>query len=263
MFIARRLSLRSTPIAAHVRALTTLATRAFDLALPGQCALCGNLSQNLLCAGCDAQYWNEPRLRCATCALPLALQSTPSRQDRDDVRPHCAACLDDPPAFNDTLALADYRAPLDTLAVELKFRKRLAAGDEFARHLHDLFDNSGLPLPDVIVPVPLSAKRLIARGYNQAWAIARPLARRLCVPADASLVVRRIHTARQSRLDLDARRRNVANAFDVTHDVRGKHIGVVDDVMTSGATLDALARMLKIAGARRVSNFVALRTPQD
>jgi ComF family protein len=233
--------------------------RAFDFAFPGQCALCGNLSQALLCDACDAQHWNEPRPRCATCAMPLA-----SRQvHRDDVRPHCAACLDDPPAFNDTLALADYRAPLDTLAIELKFRGRLAAGAEFARHLHELFDNSGLPLPDVIVPVPLSAERLIARGYNQAWAIAKPLARRLGVPGDASLVTRAIHTAPQSKLDADARRRNVAQAFVVEKDMCGKHVGVVDDVMTSGATLDALARKLKLAGARRVTNFVVLRTPQD
>ncbi|WP_370444226.1 ComF family protein [Candidatus Burkholderia verschuerenii] len=84
---------------------------------------------------------------------------------------------------------------------------------------------------------------------------------RVC--ADATLVTRAIHTAPQSKLDLDARRRNVATAFRLTRDVRGLHIGVVDDVMTSGATLDALARTLKLAGARRVTNFVALRTPQD
>ncbi|WP_175939239.1 ComF family protein [Caballeronia sp. BCC1704] len=243
------------------RAFAALAKRAFELALPNQCALCGNVSQQLLCAGCDEQYWNEPRFRCATCAIPLA----PSylRRDRDDTRAHCAACLENPPAFNDTLAIADYRAPLDTLAVELKFRVRLAAGAEFARHLHAIFEDSGLPTPDVIAPVPLSRKRLVERGYNQAWEIARPLARRLCVPADAMLVARTVHTAQQSRLDAETRRRNVASAFVVGGDVRGKHIGVVDDVLTSGATLDALARTLKLAGARRVTNFVALRTPKD
>jgi ComF family protein len=246
---------------ARGRGFVSRVQRAFDVALPGQCALCGKLSQSTLCDGCDAQYWNESRLRCATCALPLGVSDT--RRDHDDVRRHCAACLTNPPAFNDTLALADYRAPLDTLAIELKFRGRLAAGATFARHLHAMFEDSGLPMPDVIVPVPLSAKRLIARGYNQAWAIARPLARLMRVPADAALVVRTVHTAQQSRLDQDTRRRNVANAFRIDGDVRGKHIGVVDDVMTSGATLDALARTLKIAGARRVTNFVALRTPQD
>ena len=250
-----------TPMAARVRGFAAAMKRLAGAALPDQCALCGNLSQGLLCDGCDAQYWNEPRQRCATCALPLA--SSYLRRGREDVRPHCAACLEAPPAFNDTLALADYRAPLDTLAVELKFRARLAAGAEFARHLHAAFEDSGLPLPDVIVPVPLSRTRLVARGYNQAWAIARPLAQRMGVRADVSLIERVRHTSAQSRLDQDTRRRNVASAFSISGNVRGKHVGVVDDVMTSGATLDALARALKLHGARRVTNFVALRTPQD
>ncbi len=194
--------------------------------------------------------------------MPLGVEYV--RREREDVRMHCAECLDNPPAFNDTLTLADYRAPLDTLAVELKFRGQLTASAEFARHLRSKFEDSGLLTSDVIVPVSLSAKRLIERGYNQALAIARPLARRLHVPADATLLTRKIDTAQQSKFDVDARRRNVANAFDVQRDIiRGKHIGVVDDVMTSGATLGALARTLKLAGARRATNFVALRTPQD
>nr|WP_096031490.1 ComF family protein [Caballeronia hypogeia] len=259
-----RLPLR-TPFAvrvgARVRGLVAAARRIGGFALPSQCALCGNLSQGLLCSGCDAQYWNEARVRCATCALPL--DASHRRRVCEDVRAHCAACLEAPPAFNDTLALADYRAPLDTLAVELKFRARLAVGAEFARQLHALFESSNLPAPDVIVPVPLSRVRLAARGYNQAWAIARPLARRIGVNGDATLIARVRHTSAQSRLDQDTRRRNVASAFAIRGDVRGKHIGVVDDVMTSGATLDALARTLKLAGARRVTNFVALRTPKD
>lgn len=250
-----------TPMAARVRGFASAAKWLAVRALPSQCALCGNLSQSLLCNGCDAHYWNEPRLRCATCALPLSASTL--RRERDDVRAHCAACLDTPPAFNDTFALADYRAPLDTLAVELKFRARLAAGGTFARHLHAVFEDSDLPVPDLLVPVPLSHARLVARGYNQAWAIARPLARMMNVPGDASIVTRLRHTSAQSRLDQETRRRNVANAFGVSGDVRGKHVGVVDDVMTSGATLDALARTLKLAGARRVTNFVALRTPKD
>lgn len=185
--------------------------RLADAALPGQCALCGNLSQGLLCDGCDAQYWNESRLRCATCALPLS--SSHLRREREDVRLHCAACLETPPAFNDTLALADYRAPLDTLAVELKFRARLVAGAEFARHLHTAVEDSGLPLPDVIVPVPLSRTRLVARAATtQSWAIARPLAQRMGGRGDASLVERVRHTSAQSRLEQDTRRRNTSRA---------------------------------------------------
>jgi ComF family protein len=250
-----------SPTATRMRGLGAALKRLLIAALPGQCALCGNLSQTMLCTACDAHVWNETRLRCATCALPLTWSWL--RRARDDARAHCTACLESPPAFNDTLALADYRAPLDTLAVELKFRARLAAGAEFARHLHAVFEASDVPAPDVVVPVPLSGTRLVARGYNQAWAIARPLARLMGVSSDASLLARVRHTAAQSRLDQETRRRNVADAFMVSAEVRGMHIGVVDDVMTSGATLDALATTLKRSGARRVTNFVALRTPQD
>ncbi len=100
--------------------VASLMQRAFDLAMPSQCALCGNMSQGVVCRGCDAQYWNEPRLRCATCALPLTVEY--ARHEHDDARTHCADCLNNPPAFNAMLTLADYRAPLDMLTVELKFR---------------------------------------------------------------------------------------------------------------------------------------------
>ena len=244
--------------------------RLLDLALPNQCALCGNLSQRTLCRGCDETYWNEPRARCLRCALPLpalrlacAAPRNARSAGRRELDRQCASCIADPPHFDATLALADYRAPLDTLALDLKFRASLATAHAFARLRHAACENSDLPLPEVVAPLPWSEKRLTGRGYNQAWAVARPLARRLGVEADAMLAVRTTNTLPQSKLDLDTRRRNVANAFAVTRDVRGRHVAIVDDVMTSGATLDALARTLKAAGARRVTNFVALRTPKD
>ena len=113
-------------------------------------------------------------------------------------RCRCEACTDAPPAFDATLALADYRAPLDLLARGLKFRARLALGEEFARRLalaaQDMCDEHGMP--EIVVPAPLSRERLIERGYNQAWQIARPLARRLgthadATPYDASCIQRR------------------------------------------------------------------------
>jgi ComF family protein len=229
--------------------------------LPNRCSLCGNLSHMALCAACDAICWNEPRLRCAVCAVPLA----GARRRTAGPRYRCGPCRDAPPAFDATLALADYRAPLDLLARGLKFRARLALAAAFARRLAQEAEGAFDPAdhPDVLMPVPLSRQRLIERGYNQAWEIARPLARALRTRADATLVRRTLHTAPQSRLDSDTRRRNVERAFALTKPVRGLHVGVVDDVMTSGATLDALAHLLKSAGARRVTNFVALRTPKN
>jgi ComF family protein len=229
--------------------------------LPNLCALCGNLSRNTLCGDCDEAYWNEGRLRCVACALPLASGRRVAR-----LKYLCPDCTREPPPFDATFALADYRAPLDTLAVGLKFRARLMLADEFAQRLARLALDTwqtASERPDVIVPVPLARKRLIERGYNQAWQIARPLARALQVRSEATLLRRVIHTAPQSRLDLDARRLNVGRAFQVAGAVQGLHVGIVDDVMTTGATLEALARSLKAAGARRVTSFVALRTPKN
>jgi ComF family protein len=232
-----------------------------QFALPNLCALCGNMSHKTLCDGCDAAYWNETRLRCTVCAVPLTAGS-PHRTGA--ARYQCATCRVKPPPFDATLALADYRAPLDALALGLKFRARLALAHEFARRLAALADDApdGAHRPDVVVPVPLAHKRLVERGYNQAWEIARPFARALRIPADATLIRRVVETAPQSRLDLSARRQNVGRAFALTKPVEGLHIAIVDDVMTTGATLEALAHTLKAAGARRVTNFVVLRTPK-
>ncbi|MDS0857423.1 phosphoribosyltransferase family protein [Burkholderia pseudomultivorans] len=271
------------PVRVVLSQVRALAARIATVALPNRCALCGNLSHAVICTACDAAYWNEARLRCDTCAVPLGI-GAPRRRDGHTGSGHtgsghtgpgrtgaaraaayrCKACRTAPPPFDATLALADYRAPLDGLARGLKFHARLALGAEFAARLARLVDDTrdagGF---DVVAPVPLSHRRLVARGYNQAWAIARPLARRLGVRADATLLARVTDTAPQSRLDRRARRDNVAAAFAVAGDVAGRHVALVDDVMTSGATLAAAAHALKAAGAARVTNLVALRTARD
>ncbi|VWB69801.1 ComF family protein [Burkholderia metallica] len=251
--------------------VVALAARVAALALPNRCALCGNLSHAVMCNACDAAYWNEARLRCDVCALPLGAgpsRSQPSRGMRAGAGRaaayRCDACRTAPPPFDATLALADYRAPLDALARGLKFHRQLALGSEFAARLARLIDDTpGAGGFDLVVPVPLSSRRLVARGYNQAWSIARPLARRLGVRADAALLARVADTAPQSRLDRRARHDNVTAAFAVTSAVAGRHVALVDDVMTSGATLEAAAHALKAAGAARVTNLVALRTARD
>lgn len=236
------------------------------VALPRTCLLCGlscgTMPHAPICPACDAAYWNEPRLRCTVCALPLPGLRM---RARGPARFRCAACTRTPPPFDATLALADYRAPLERLALGLKFRARLAVAREFGERLARLADDhpACTPPPDLLAPMPLAHPRLVARGFNQAWEMARPLARALGVTAEPTVIRRLADTAPQSRLDRSARRRNVATAFRVAQPVHGLHVGVVDDVMTSGATLDAAARALKAAGARRVTNFVALRTPQD
>ncbi|RQS57254.1 MULTISPECIES: ComF family protein [unclassified Burkholderia] len=262
------------PMRVVLSQVRALAVRVIALALPNRCALCGNLSHPVICSACDAAYWNEARLRCDVCAVPLGVGRPRPRAARGGhggagsaSAYRCEACRATPPPFDATLALADYRAPLDGLARGLKFHARLALGAEFAARLAQRIDDTDALRAtggfDVIAPVPLSHGRLVARGYNQAWAIARPLARRLGVRADAALLARVAETAPQSRLDRRARRDNVLAAFAVAGDLTGRHVALVDDVMTSGATLAAAAQALKAAGAARVTNLVALRTARD
>jgi ComF family protein len=224
--------------------------------LPSSCALCGARCDGAVCAPCHAQFVT-PAARCPRCANPVGAA---------DARRECAHCLARRPAFDATVAGADYAAPLDRLVLQLKFGGQLALAPWCAGVLRDaVIAQRALPLPNVLCPVPLGPRRLVERGFNQALEMARPLARALGVPLRARLAIRALDTPAQSGVAPDQRRRNMRNAFIVAPEllsmVRGQHIGIVDDVMTSGHTLDELAATFKRFGAARVSNFVFARTP--
>jgi ComF family protein len=224
--------------------------------LPSSCALCGARCDGAVCPPCHTQFVTSAT-RCPRCANPVA--SADARRD-------CAHCLARRPAFDATLAAVDYGAPLDGLVLQLKFGGQLALAPWFAGVLRDaVLEQRGVMLPNLLCPVPLGPRRLVERGFNQALEIARPLARALGVPLHARLAIRARDTQAQSSVAPDQRRRNLRNAFIVAPEalamVRGQHIGIVDDVMTSGHTLDELAATFKRSGAARVSNLVFARTP--
>lgn len=180
---------------------------------------------------------------CPVCALPTAA---------GDV---CGHCLRRPPAFDATRAAFDYAFPVDVLVQALKYRHRLTLARFFA-------DRLALPVgADLIVPMPLHPRRLLGRGFNQAVEIARPLARNAGVPMDVVHVIRVRDTPAQAQLGREARASNLRGAFACDRRLDGMTVVVVDDVMTSGASLDAVARCLKACGAARVENRVVARTP--
>jgi len=162
----------------------------------------------------------------------------------------------------------DYAFPWDRLLLALKFGEQLEVAPLLAGRLSLALARAGIDAPDLILPVPLSAERLRERGYNQAHEIARRLARpqgtgeverqsRLC----ARTLLRLRDTPQQARLPLDERRRNLRGAFVVLKPVRGLRVAIVDDVMTSGATLHEAALALRRAGAVDVQAWVVARTP--
>jgi ComF family protein len=231
-------------------------------ALPCSCALCGTVSGATICAGCHTQFFGVRQYRCLQCAIPLAAitAATASR---------CGNCLAQPPAFDATIVAADYAPPIDQLVLALKFGSRLALAPNFAHMLRDALLHErahGLALPTKLLAVPLGARRLAERGFNQALEIAKPLSRALGIELEPHLVIRDRETHAQAMLHPDERHKNVRHAFVVPADaverIRGCHIGIVDDVITTGETLNELAATLKRFGATRVTNLVFARTLQ-
>lgn len=216
-------------------------------ALPQACVLCAAASRSALL--CDACIDAMPRVgaACARCALPIH-----SGLD-------CRACTASPPPYAATIAAWRYSFPADRLLQALKYGAQFALANAFADALLEAVANRRMPYPDRIVAIPLAAARQRQRGFNQAQEIARCVALRLGVHLLAGL--RRVRDSPpQAGLDRAARVRNVRGAFEFAGRLDGLAVAVVDDVMTTGATLAAASHALLDAGALRVDAWVVART---
>ena len=237
------------------------------LLLPSACALCGAGCDGVVCAPCRDHFCLPVTNRCVRCANPLPNAGTaPADSSLHGTAGNdsCATCLAYPPAYDATISAVDYAPPLDHLVLQLKFSARLPLAPWFAELLRDaILARPGLPLPDLLCPVPLGPSRLVERGFNQALEIARPLAGALGVALHPRLAARRVDTRAQSGVSPHERAENIRGAFAIEDPelVDGRHVGIVDDVMTSGSTLEELAATFKRFGAARVTSLVFARTP--
>ena len=179
--------------------------------------------------------------------------------------PACGACLADPPPFDACHVACDYAFPWDRLIGEFKFESRVELAAALAGLLLRRLRAGAVERPDAVLPVPLASRRLAERGYNQAWELARRVARGLDRPARADVLQRPLEGAHQAQLTLAQRRATMRGAFIVVPAqrswVQGRRLALVDDVMTSGATLREAAASLRRAGASRVEAWVLARTP--
>lgn len=216
--------------------------------IPQNCVLCGAHSgDSRLCESCFADLPGLPE-HCPRCASPSP----------DGLQ--CGSCLSAPPDFDATHACWCYAFPTTHLVHLLKFRANLGLAGFFGEALAARFPHNRF---DIIVPMPLHARRLRERGFNQSMEIARHVARATGIPLADRAVARVRATAAQSDLPVARRARNVRNAFCCSADLRGLRVAVIDDVMTTGSTLAELARVIRRAGAAQVENWIVARTLRD
>jgi len=221
--------------------------RVIDAVLPARCVVCHQPAQTelALCAFCHAELPYN-RTRCIHCAQPLTGENLV-----------CGHCQQHPPHYQQAISPLLYKDQARQLILELKFHNKLRN----ARLLANLFIEQ-LPeneRPELLIPVPLHPKRLRERGYNQALELARELKKLTAIPIDAGSTRRRRYTERQADLTLKDKSGNVKNAFEVVKTPSAHHITIIDDVMTSGHTVNEFARILKQSGVEKIDIWVIAR----
>ena len=222
-----------------------------DWWLPRVCRLCRReMYRDIdLCAPCESSLaWN--RNPCPRCGLPQPAA----------VNGYCPRCSDHPPPFEATVTPLLYEGPVRGWVHAAKSARGLGQAKLLSGLLARGIESSGAPIPDALIPVPLTTARLFRRGHNQACLLAAPLARRFSIPIRRGGLARADGGKPQRGQSRSARARSVAGAFQATRPAAG-HLAIVDDVMTTGATVVQLASTLLDAGADRVDVWAAARVP--
>ena len=219
--------------------------------LPERCELCLEAAQGPICDDCRAGLpWNH--VACPLCARPQAAGGGHL----------CGACAATPPPYDSGWSAFRYAPPIDRAVHDLKYHARFRSGRWLGQEMAQALRRRAEPLPQLLLPVPLHNARLRGRGYNQALELARTLGRELRIEVAARGARRLRPTEDQIGKSAVERRRNVKGAFTVDEAlVRGRHLALIDDVMTTGSTLAELARVCRKAGAARIEVWTAARTP--
>jgi ComF family protein len=234
--------------------LSNIAYRIFDnyrraahRLLSPACPLCGDRAgMDGLCADCESTLPLLGASQCPVCALPTPDSGT------------CGRCLRRSPAYDHVACGLRYEFPASALVLGLKYRSGLAFARPLAARLAQTLEHE--PYPDLVLPMPLTPARLAGRGFNQAAELARLVAAEFGLRLSTTAASRSRDGPAQASLPWKERARNVRGAFRCDVDLEGKSVAVVDDVMTTGATLNEIATVLKRRGACRVTGWIAART---
>ena len=216
------------------------------------CVLCGATTSEDLCLPCEMELPRLSKNRCPICLWPVPTAEI------------CGTCLRNPPAFTRTIAAMRYTFPVDALVRSLKYQSNFAIAPILANLLLKQFKISlQHRRPDIILPMPLHSIRLRERGFNQAIELGRLIAKQLKIPLLVDHCYRIRHTMPQTDLPWSERQKNVRKVFQCDLNLSGQHVAIIDDVMTTGATLNELAKVLRQQGAGEISNWVIARTLPD
>lgn len=231
--------------------LNQLLQKAQHFFLPYSCIFCGIRCKTgvYICVEC-LEYLPWSKQACQRCGIQL-----------NDPVTLCGQCLKQPPFFDKTLALFNYQHPVDRLVVSLKFHNKLVYANLLSKlFLEKIRENyAGKTLPGIIIPVPLHPKRLKERGFNQALELAKPIARQLNIPFDLHSCQRIRATETQSLIPAEKRRSNMQDAFIVNKNFATKHVAILDDVMTTGHTVNELAKSLQKIKVEKIDVWCVAR----
>lgn len=214
--------------------------------LPVQCLLCGAHSNNhTLCPDCINDF---PKLGncCPRCATPLSLTTS------------CGSCLTQPPEQNSSMSLFAYQNPIDRLIADFKYHDKLYLTEVFADLMAQQLKHQ--PLPHLLIPIPLHRRRLRQRGYNQAFELGKVLSHKLNIPISKDILIRSRDTPPQASLPYDQRKRNMRRAFKLNDAMLPNHIALIDDVLTTGHTVNAAAKLFRQEGVTTIELWTIART---
>lgn len=226
--------------------LTHRISRLYSNLLPVPCLLCGAHSNNhTLCADCIKDF---PKLGhcCPRCATPLSQTTT------------CGNCLTHPPEQNTSISIFAYQNPIDRLIADFKYHDKLYLTEMFADLMVQQLKHK--PLPQLLIPIPLHRRRLRQRGYNQALELTKILSRKLNIPVSKDILIRSRDTAPQASLPYDQRKRNMRRAFTLNDGILPNHIALIDDVLTTGHTVNAAAKLFRQEGVTAIELWTIART---
>ena len=238
--------------------------------MPPSCLICEQSADSAtrLCENCNAfmrqsrqqslEHQHQRPERCVRCAVDL-------NSGLNDGALHCAQCIKQPPLFHCCVTATSYNPLTGKLLNQLKHHSKLSATIPIATNMIEAIQSHYAQSPaniDLVIPVPLHVDRLRQRGFNQANEIAKPICKALGLTLAFNLCERRFDNPPQQQAGLAARHKNLRGAFIVNKDIKGKHIAIVDDVVTTGATANAVAKSLLDAGAARCDIWCFSRTPR-